>query len=74
MKKIWTVITDYKIETGATIILICVIVFLMFTVHSCVKNIKEIGGLRHVIVESGKEIKLLTNDINKAYEEERNNP
>lgn len=74
MGKIWTVITNYKIETCALIILTCTIVFVIFAANSCINNIKEVGGFRQVIVESGKEIKLLSEDINRAYEKEKNNP
>lgn len=74
MNKIRGLITNYKIETGAVIILICVTAFLFFTIRSCIKDIEEAGGIRTIIVESGKEMKLLSEDINKAYEKEKNNP
>lgn len=73
MKKIWTFITDNKLEVGTAIFFICAIAFITFTAHSCTKSIKKAGGFRYVIVESGKEIKLLANDINEAYEEEKAN-
>lgn len=73
IEKIKEIVSEHKIETGTTIFLICVIIFFTFAVHSCMKNIKEAGGFRTVVVESGKEIKLLANDIDKAYEEEKDN-
>jgi uncharacterized membrane-anchored protein len=74
MKKIMTFINEHKIETGAIVTVICALVFGFFAIYSSIKNIEEAGGFRQVIVESGKEIKLLSEDINRAYEKEKNNP
>lgn len=74
MNKVRGLITNHKIETGAVVALICAWAFIFFAAHSCVKDIREAGGIRTIIVESGKEMKLLSEDINKAYEKEKNNP
>jgi hypothetical protein len=79
MKKATGFINEHKIEISAMIAVICAgICAITFTVHSCMKSLEEAGGFRTIIVESGKKVKLIANDINKAvedhYEAERNDP
>lgn len=74
MNKIWSFITKHAYEIIGMLFCICAISFLMFTIYFWTKSIEEVGGVRAIIVESGKELKLLSEDINRAYEKERNNP
>ena len=78
INKIWISISNHKLETGVLIGIICAIIFLLFSVRSCTHEMNKVGGFRTIIVESGKEIKLIADDIDSAVEEhyklKRNEP
>ena len=60
---------EHKIEafvaTFVVTFLFVSYIFLVTTIYNCVHTIDEAGGLRTIVVESGKEIKSIINDINK---------
>lgn len=74
MRKIVGFLSGHKLETFTIAFFLASILFISVTIHSCVQSINEAGGLRVVVVESGKEIKLLANDIDEAYKKEKTNP
>lgn len=65
MKKIIDIINNYKLEVFTITFLFAAFIFIGVTINHCVHNIDEVGGLRTVVVESGKEIKSIIKDINE---------
>ena len=54
-----------KIEKTMLTIVIILIIGMSYFMHTCFKEIENQGGIRAVIVETGKEIKGMVKEINE---------
>lgn len=54
-----------KIEKIVLIFIGVLVIALGFTIHSLFSKIEESGGMRNVIVETGKEVKGIINEVSE---------
>ncbi len=54
--------TIEKVTTGVTIV--SIILFIV-SVNSCVNEIEDAGGISGIIIEAGKEVNRISNEISK---------
>ena len=54
-----------KIEKLMLIVVIILIIGISYFTHTCFKEIENQGGIKEIIIETGKEIKDIVKEINE---------